>query len=90
MVIGLNAMLPCMLDLVRVHTRRDNVPCMFDRLRILRVCNCEATWGYLRQLEILKMRPTYSKASKNPYVQALFGEDGPTNANMDPYAPMGP
>jgi hypothetical protein len=43
MVIGLNAMLPCMLDLVRVHTRHDNVPCMFDRLHILRVCNCEAT-----------------------------------------------
>ena len=27
--IGLNAMLPCMLDLVHIHTWRDKVPCMF-------------------------------------------------------------
>ena len=27
--IGLSAMLPCMLDLVHIHTWRDKVPCMF-------------------------------------------------------------
>ena len=66
MVVCLNAILPCMLDLVRIHTRRDKVPRMLDLVHILRVCGCGATWGYLRQREILENRPTYYKRSKNP------------------------